>query len=330
MSASVEQAKERPRWRPPSPAQVFANAGLYIALAMLIVVFAALTPAFLTGGNALNVLQQTSTIGIMAVGQALVILAGGIDVSVGSVVGLGGMVAALLLRDSPEQWPLAIAAGLAAGAGVGLINGLVTCYLRVSPFIVTLATLSAVRGVVYIVSNQFSVRIDAGSGFEKLGQGHFGPIPVSVGVLAVIALAGWALETRTTVGRSIHAIGGNQRAAQLSGVHVNPVRITTYVISGICAALAGVIVASQINLAVPYQGTGDELSVIAAVVVGGVSLRGGTGSVFVAVVGALLIGVLYNGMALLNVPDIWQMVIAGAVIVAAASLYSVARNPLGR
>jgi ribose/xylose/arabinose/galactoside ABC-type transport system permease subunit len=113
-------------------------------------------------------------------------------------------------------------------------------------------------------------------------------------------------------------------------VHVNPVQITTYVISGICAALAGVIVASQINLAVPYQGTGDELSVIAAVVVGGISLRGGTGSVFVAVVGALLIGVMYNGMALLNVPDIWQMVIAGAVIVAAASLYSVARNPLGR
>jgi ribose transport system permease protein len=330
MSASVERSRERLRWRRPALMEVFARYGLYLALAALIVVFAALTPAFLTTGNALNVLQQTSTIGIMTVGQALVILAGGIDVSVGSVLGLGGMVAALILRDSPEQWPVAIAAGLAAGAAVGLLNGLVICYLRVSPFIVTLATLSAIRGVVYIVSNQFSVRIPAGSGFEKLGQGHLGPIPVSVGVLAVIVLAGWTLETRTTVGRSIHAIGGNPRAARLSGVRVNPVRITTYVISGICAALAGVIVASQINLAVPYQGSGDELSVIAAAVVGGISLRGGTGSVFVGVVGALLIGVMYNGMALLNVPDIWQMVIAGAVLIAAASLYSVARGPLGR
>lgn len=314
----------------PSPLEMLARYGLYVGLTVMIIIFSILNPAFLTSQNILNLLQQTSTIGIMAIGVAIVVIAGGIDISVGSVLGLGGMIAAIILHADPASVPLAILAGLAVGAGVGFVNGIVITRLRVSPFITTLATLSAIRGIVYIVSNQFSIRIPKGSGFSELGQGHIGPVPVSVVVLIVVAFGAWIFESRTTFGRSIRAVGGNEMAARLSGLRVTAVHLWTYVISGICAAIAGIIITSQVSLAVPYQGNGAELDVLAAVIVGGISLKGGVGTVWLAVVGAVFIGVLYNGMALSNVQDTWQMIIAGGVIVAAAGLYTVAQARLER
>ena len=309
-----------------TPTLLLARFGFYIALVILIAVFAILSPAFLTVSNGINILQQTSTIGIMAVGQTLVILAGGIDVSVGSVLGLGGMVAAMAIRDLGFSPLAAMAAGTLSGLVVGLVNGLITTRLRINPFITTLAMLSVVRGVVYIISNQYNVNIPDQSGFLVIGRGHVGSIPISVVVFAGIFGALWLLERRTTIGRSIHALGGNQAAARLSGVSVVRIRTATYAISGACAALSGVIITSQVALAVPYQGTGYELDVIAAVVVGGVALTGGTGSVLVGALGSIFIGVLLNGMALVNVPAIWQMVIQGVVIISAVSLYGVARS----
>jgi ribose transport system permease protein len=309
-----------------TPTAFFARFGFYIALVILILVFAGLSPAFLTLTNGINILQQTSTIGIMSLGETLVILAGGIDVSVGSVLGLGGMVAAIVLRDWGVGPVAAAVLGTASGLVIGLLNGVVITRLRIDPFIATLATLSSVRGVVYIISNQYNVDVPDGSSFLALGRGHIAGLPVSVLIFAALFVVLWLLERRTTIGRSIHALGGNQATAHLCGVPLAAVRTATYAISGAGAALAGAIITSQVGLAVPYQGTGYELDVIAAVVVGGVALTGGTGSVLVGALGSIFIGVLLNGMALIDVPAIWQMVIQGVVIILAVALYGVARS----
>jgi ribose transport system permease protein len=311
------------RW---TPAVLLSRFGFYAALAVLITVFALLSPAFLTFSNGINVLQQTSTIGIMALGQTLVILAGGIDVSVGAVLGLGGMVSAMAIRDLGAGPLAAMALGTLSGLVVGIINGVIITRMRIDAFITTLAMLSVVRGLVYILSNQYNVNIPDGSGFLVLGRGHVAQVPISVLIFVSLLAVLWLMERRTTIGRSIHALGGNPAAARLCAVPLAGVRTATYAISGACAALAGVIITSQVGIAVPYQGTGYELEVIAAVVVGGVALTGGTGSVLVGALGAIFIGVLLNGMALINVPAIWQMVIQGAVIIAAVALYGVARG----
>jgi ribose/xylose/arabinose/galactoside ABC-type transport system permease subunit len=304
--------------------RVLEQYGLYVALLLLMGLFTVLSPAFLTIDNALSVLRQISTVGIMAVGEGAVILAGGIDVSVGSVVGLGGMTAALALRDWGAAPAVATTLGVLSGLAVGLMNGLVITRLRVNPFVTTLAMLSAVRGIVYVVSNQYDVRFPELAPFLFLGRGYVGPIPFAVVILAVVTVFAGLVESHTTLGRSIHALGGNESATRLSGVPVDRVRLATYAVSGACAGLGGVITTSQIAIAVPYQGSGLELDVIAAVVVGGISLSGGMGRVLLAVVGAVFIGVLANGMALLDVPNIWQLVIKGLAIVLAVALYNTA------
>ena len=324
--ASRPAAQGRLRGRPWTVQEVLARYGLGLALLLLIALFGAMSRAFLTADNALSVLRQVSTVGIMAVGQALVILAGGIDVSVGSVVGLGGMASALALRDYGAGAPVAALLGVLAGVLVGLVNGLVISSLRVNPFITTLATLSGIRGIVYIVSNQYDVRFPELDAFLFFGRGYVGPIPFQVILLALVVAVAWLVETRTVFGRAVHALGGNETATRLSGIAVERVRIATYAVSGACAALAGVLITAQIAIAVPYQGNGAELDVIAAVVVGGVALSGGVGSVLLAALGALFIGVLANGMALLDVPSIWQMVIKGLAILVAVGLYNVART----
>ena len=325
-AAGRPAAQGRLRERPWTVEDVLARYGLGLALLLLIALFGAMSRAFLTADNALSVLRQVSTVGIMAVGQALVILGGGIDVSVGSVVGLGGMAAGLALRDYGSGALLAALLGVLAGLLVGLVNGLVISSLRVDPFITTLATLSGIRGVVYIVSNQYDVRFPELDAFLFFGRGHVGPLPFQAILLALVVAVAWLVETRTAFGRSVHALGGNETATRLSGIAVERVRIATYAVSGACAALAGVLITAQIAIAVPYQGNGAELDVIAAVVVGGVALSGGIGSVLLAALGALFIGVLANGMALLDVPSVWQMVIKGLAILIAVGLYNVART----
>jgi len=308
-----------------TPLVFLARYGFYVAVLILAAVFTALSRNFLTVPNFLNILQQTSTIGIMAIGQTLVILAGGIDISVGSVLGLGGMIAAMVIRH-PGATPLAAAAaGTATGLILGLANGAIITKLGVDAFITTLATLNIGRGLVYILSNQYNVDVPDGSSFFFFGRGHIGPVPASVIVFLVLFAIFYVIERRTVFGRSVHAIGGNLAAAQLSGLHITRTRMATYAISGACAGLAGVIIVSQVGLAVPYLGSGYELDTIAAAVVGGVALTGGVGSVMVGALGSIFIGVLLNGMALINVPAIWQMVVQGIVIIFAVALYGAAR-----
>jgi ribose/xylose/arabinose/galactoside ABC-type transport system permease subunit len=324
--AVVTPENARVRKARATPALLLGRFGFYLALALLIIVFSLMSPAFLTFTNGLNTLQQTSTIGIMAIGETLVILAGGLDISVGSVLGLGGMISAMAMREPGASPVVATALGVFSGVVVGLINGVVVTRLRIDAFIATLAMLSIVRGFVYIISNQYNVNITDGSSFLQLGRGHMAHIPISVLIFVLLVLVFWTLERRTTVGRSIHALGGNEAAARLCGVPLSAIRTATYAISGACAALSGVITTSQMGLAVAYQGGGAELDVIAAVVVGGVALTGGTGSVLVGAFGSIFISVLLNGMALINIPAIWQMVIQGVVIIAAVALYGVARS----
>jgi ribose/xylose/arabinose/galactoside ABC-type transport system permease subunit len=309
-----------------TPTVFLGRYGFYAALLILVLVFTALSPNFLTVPNFINILQQTSTIGIMAIGQTLVILAGGIDVSVGSVLGLGGMVAAMVMREPGASPVVALLAGVLSGLAAGLLNGAIITRLRVDAFITTLATLNMARGLVYIISNQYNVDVPDGSSFFSLGRGHVQLLPVSVLIFLLLFAVFYVVERRTVLGRAIHAIGGNPAAAELSGLNVPRVRLVTYAISGACAALAGVIVVSQVGLAVPYLGSGEELDTIAAAVVGGVSLSGGAGSVLVGALGSVFIGVLLNGMALINVPAIWQMVIQGIVIISAVALYAAARG----
>jgi ribose transport system permease protein len=309
-----------------TPVVFFARYGFYVALLILVFVFTALSPNFLTIPNGVNILQQTSTIGVMALGETLVILGGGVDVSVGSVLGLGGMVAAMVMR-MPHASPLfAVAAGMFAGLLIGLLNGAIITGLGIDAFITTLATLNVGRGLVYILSNQYNVDVPDGSPFFALGRGYIGGLPNSVVIFLILFVVLYVVERRTVFGRSIHAIGGNLRASYLSSLPIARIRLATYAISGACAALAGVIVVSQTGIAVPYLGTGYELDTIAAAVVGGVALTGGAGSVLVGALGSIFIGVLLNGMALINVPAIWQMVIQGLVIIAAVALYAAARS----
>ncbi len=307
-----------------TPLVFLARYGLYVALLIQVAAFAAQSPNFLTAANLLNILQQTSTIGIMAIGQTLVILAGGIDVSVGSTLGLGGMIAAMAIRSGASP-AIALIAGTAAGFAVGVVNGAVIFGLGVDAFITTLATLNIGRGLVYVLSNQYNVNVPDGSPFFALGRGHIGPLPVSVVIFLLLFALAHVVERHTAFGRSVHAVGGNRAAALLSGLRIGRIRLAAYGISGACAALSGVIIVSQVGLAVPYLGSGYELDTIAAAVVGGVALTGGVGSVLVGAVGSIFIGVFLNGMALIDVPSIWQMVAQGVVIISAVGLYGAAR-----
>ena len=253
-----------------TPAAVFERFGFYAALLILIAVFRPCRPRSSrcrTGSTSCSRLRRSAS---WRSAETLVILAGGIDVSVGSILGLGGMISAIVLRDAGVDPVTAIVLGTLSGLVVGLCDGLLITWLGIDPFITTLAMLSVVRGVVYIVSNEYNVECCRIVRISYARAGHIGVIPISVLIFAGLFAVAWLLERRTTIGRSIHALGGNQAAARCAAsARRYSKRDLRY--SGACAALSGVILTSQVALAVPYQGTGYELDVIAAVVVGGVA-----------------------------------------------------------
>ncbi len=302
-----------------------SRTAVVIGIGLEILVFALLSPAFLTFDNLISIVEQTSTIGIIAVAQGMLIVAGGMDVSVGSVVGLSGMVCGLLLG---EGYPAAVAivGGLVTGIAAGIVNGTLISRFGLDPFITTLATLGAYRGITYVISDQNSVNISADSGIAFLGKGELGGVPNAVWIFVIVAAVFLVVERRTTIGRRIYAIGLSPRAAEQSGISPSRVRLGIYAATGLCSAIAGILIVSQISVAVSYQGSGMELDVIAAVVVGGIALAGGRGSVLQAVLGAIFLGILVNGFALNNVPDFWQQVAKGAAILIAVGLASMRRK----
>jgi ribose transport system permease protein len=288
----------------------------------------AYTPHFLTGVNISAVFVQMSIIAIIAVGQLMVIITAGIDLSVSSVVGLTGTLSAYLVVYNHTGVALGMFLGVLAGGAVGLINGVLITKVKLPPFIATLATLSGIGGVALLMVN--GQPVGAPPSFNVLGTGKLGPIPVAVVVMAIVAVCGWFVLARTTLGRSIYAIGSNYQAARLSGIAVDRVLNTVYVIQGLLAGLSGVVVASLVLTGDPTSGTNYNLDSIAAVVIGGGSLFGGEGTVFGAMVGALLMELIANGSDLLNISTFWQEVILGAVIIIAIAYDQARRRALAR
>jgi erythritol transport system permease protein len=307
-----------------------------IVLVVLVIAFAALSSSFLTPANLTILVKHVAINAILAIGMTFVILSGGIDLSVGSVAGLAGIIAGglihtgLVLRSFGVvvylHTSLVIAVALAAGAIVGAFNGGLISLVRVPPFIVTLGTLYVARGAALLISGgatfpNLTGRADLGNtGFLSLGAGTLLGLPAPIWLMLAFAAMGMFAAERTAFGRRVYAVGGNERAAELSGVRVPRIKFAVYVISGICAAMVGLIIAAQLAAAHPATGETFELNAIAAVVLGGTSLMGGRGSVGGTIVGAFVIGVLADGLVLLGVSEFWQIVIKGLVIVAAVIL----------
>ncbi|KPC49666.1 ABC transporter permease [Amantichitinum ursilacus] len=291
--------------------------GPFIALLLVATGLAIMSPDFLTVGNLLTVMRQVSINALIAFGMTLVILLGGIDLSVGSILGLSAISSASLMAAGFNP-VFATAAGVVAGAAMGLFNGLVISKGKVAPFIATLATMTVLRGLCMVFSHGSPIAGFSSDFFSMLGGGYVAgliPVPV-VGMLVMFAVF-WFVLKKTVFGRHVYAVGGNEESARLSGVKVDRIKLWVYTLSGAMSALAGVVLTSRLNSAQPNAGAGYELDAIAAVVLGGTSLTGGRGWIFGTLVGALLIGVLNNGLNLLEVSSFYQQVIKGAVILLA-------------
>jgi ribose transport system permease protein len=289
-------------------------------LIVLLILFGALTlgsDEFLTGDNLANLARQVAVFGIIAVGQLLIILTAGIDLSVGSVLGLTGCVTAELLVHGWGIIP-AILVGLAAGAAIGVFNGTLVAYGKLPPFIVTLGMLGIARGAVLVLTDASTVQ-PLPDAFGNIANGDFLGLPNLLWMFAVVvAIAAFVLR-RTVFGRYIYAVGSNPESARLAGVPVNRVLVAVYMIGGLLAAVGGVLFTSRLNAGIPTAGTGYELNAIAACVIGGASLFGAKGGAFGAAAGALIVGTLNNGGNLLAVNAFYLQIIIGALILAAVA-----------
>jgi len=309
---------------------VLSVAGRYGALIFLIVlcvIFALLEPAFLSTRNIFNVIRQVSIYGMLAIGMTFVILTGGIDLSIGSVLALAGLVCASVEKGSRGLLgagageahgyglPAAVAAAIAVGLIAGTSQGLAVSRMKVPPFIVTLGGMSVFRGLALVFSGGQPISAFRAP-YKFWGQGMIGPVPVPVILFLVFAIIAYIVLRYTRYGRHIYAVGGNQEAARLSGLNVGALILSVYMIMGFFAGLSGFVLSSRLNSAEQVAGVGYELQVIAGVVIGGTSLTmGGEGGVFGTVVGILLMGVLSNGLTLMNVSPYYQQIIVGLIIV---------------
>nr|WP_255654623.1 ABC transporter permease [Cohnella sp. REN36] len=293
--------------------------GLILILLLAVVVLSIVSDTFLTFTNLMNVLRQVSINGILAVGMTLVILTGGIDLSIGSLMAVSAVIAASTVSDSSGATILALVLGMLASGFLGGVSGTMSAKLRVAPFVATLAMMTIGRGIALLYTNGRPIIVDSPS-FKYLGQGYVGPIPVPVLIFVVIAALVAVLLYRTKFGRYIFAVGGNENASRVSGIRVDRIKIGVYAINGLLSGLAGILLASRISSGQPNSGIGYELDAIAAVVIGGTSLFGGRGSLLGTIVGVLIIGVINNGLNLLDVSSYWQQIIKGVIIAGAVIL----------
>jgi ribose/xylose/arabinose/galactoside ABC-type transport system permease subunit len=298
--------------------------GTLIGLVALCFVLWILTPYFLTVSNLLNVAEQTSINAIVAVGMTFVILSAGIDLSVGSIVALSGVILGMALRDG-QPLVLALTVALAVGVIAGAVNGLLISHGGLPPFIVTLGTMSIARGAALLVTEGRPISGFAAS-FRVLATGRVGFVPAPVIVTAAVYVFAHLVLTRTTFGRYVYAIGGNEEATRLSGVAVRFHKAMIYAVSGLMSAVAAVILTARLNSAQPIAGMMYELDAIAATVIGGTSLMGGEGTLGGTLIGALIMGVLRNGLNLLGVSSFLQQIVIGGVIVVAVLLDTVLKR----
>ncbi len=293
--------------------------GIFLALILVCALFSSMTSRFLTPTNISVILNQVSVNAILAFGVTFVIIAGGIDLSLGSLMAVCGVVVALLSQNNEYSLWLAIIGTLIAGIALGAHNGFIVVLTKVPPFIVTLGTMTIGRGVALILSKGRPIS-DLNESLNFLGNGDLFGIPIPILFLVLSYATCHILLTKTIFGRYVKAIGGNEMASYVAGVRVNRIKLYVYMISGLFAALAGILLTARINTGQPNAGLGFELDAIAAVIIGGTSTRGGKGTITGTLLGVLFIGVINNGLDLINVSAYWQQVIMGGIIILAVVL----------
>ena len=295
--------------------------GTLAALVLMVLVIAIAVPQFRQWGNIVNITRNFSFVGIVALGMTLVILTGGIDLSVGSVWGMTAVLTAFLMSNGWLMLP-AILVGLLAAAAIGLFNGLCITRLNMSPFVPTLASLSIARALALIITHGRPISRfgPQQKDFYWIGGGDIAGVPNPFILFVILAILFWIVTTRTVWGRRVYAVGGNEKAARLTGLNVRELKVSVYIISALCAGIAGIVQASYLSSVTASLATGQELSVIAATVIGGVNLAGGEGTIFGVVIGTIMLEVLRNGLLLFGIDPYWQGVFVGAIIVVAVSL----------
>ncbi|CAH0127994.1 Ribose import permease protein RbsC [Peribacillus simplex] len=299
---------------------IWQKFGPLLALVLLFIVITVLNPSFMEPNNILNLLRQTSINALIAFGMTFIILTGGIDLSVGSILALSSALMAGMMVSGLDPI-LAILVGILLGAIMGVINGILVSKGKMAPFIVTLATMTIFRGLTLVYTDGKPITgIGDSVMFQMLGRGYFLGVPVPAVVMIIAFFILWFLLHKTSFGRKTYAIGGNEKASRISGIKVDRVKVAIYGLAGTMAAIAGAILTSRLNSAQPTAGQSYEMDAIAAVVLGGTSLSGGKGRLFGTLVGVLIIGTLNNGMNLLGVSSFYQQVVKGAVILIAVLL----------
>lgn len=298
--------------------RILRNYGILFAFVLVCAILTWLSPVFLRWTNILNIIRQSSIYGIIAVGMTFVILTGGIDLSVGSILAVAGATAATLLK-AQHGLPVVILAAVGVGAGLGLVNGLIVTVGRITPFVTTLGMMSIARSLTLIICSGYPIS-GFGPDYRFLGGGDLLGIPFPIVVFLVTVAVAAVILGQTRLGRYTFAIGGNEETVRLSGIRSGFYKAMVYVISGVTCGVSALILTSRLNSAEPVAGTGYELDVIAAVVIGGTSLNGGRGSVWGTLVGALLIAVINNGMVLLGISPYYQQLVKGLIILGAVLL----------
>ena len=305
--------------------------GVFLALVALVTIMRFLTPYFWKPDNVFNVLRGMSTIGIMAIGQTMIIVTAGIDLSVGSVLAASAMLTARLMYLNVVPPWIAVACGLLFGTTLGMINGLIITRVKVSPFITTLGMLSIARGLAYLLASGLQGTVASNipmrdESVNFLGSGYIGPVPFPVIEMFALVIIFSLFLRYTVLGRQIYAVGSNEQAARLSGVPDNLVKLFVYTITGALAALAGIMTAGLLGTSATNAGTGSELDVIAAVVIGGASLAGGEGTIIGSIIGAAIMAVLRNAFVLLQFPIYMQTISIGVVIILAVAIDQIRRR----
>jgi len=291
---------------------------VFIALLIMILIMSFASPYFLKINNVMNVLSQISRYGIIAVGMSLIIISGGIDLSVGYVVGFSACMYAFFSSIGSVPWPVVMIITLSIGAGIGLVNGVLITKVGLVPFIVTLASMKILGGATLLITKGMPISFD--SALNWLGRGRIGLIPVGVVLMFLIMFMGSIFAKYTETGRGMYAIGNNERAAILSGINTRKLKCLTYIITSTLSALVGIIVAGNLSIADPSLGIGYELDIIAAVVIGGIAMSGGEGHIWGSLIGAAIMGILKNSFILLGISSYWQSIVIGVVIVAAITV----------
>ncbi len=298
---------------------IFNKFGIYFIFVLIVLILSMLNEHFMTASNIRNILLQVTINGIMAVGVTMVIITGGIDLSLGSILAFAGVISTTFAHNGISSPLTAIVMGLLAGTALGVLNGLAVAYLKITPFIVTLGMTTIARGMPLSYTQGRPI-IGLDGKYTFLGQGEFLNIPIPIIFFVIILVVGYLILQKTRLGRYIYATGGNENAAEISGIDVAKVKLFVYSFTGLACGLSGILLAARTNAGAPNAGTGYELDAIAASVIGGASLSGGRGTISGTLIGVLIIGIIQNGLDILNVSSYIQLIVKGIIIVGAVWL----------